>query len=46
MYDLLVQALGEPSNVVQENFLYFGGFFIIIFVVSCLFDIIINLTKP
>lgn len=45
MYDLLVQALGEPANEVQSNFLYFGGLFILVFVISCLFDLIINLTK-
>lgn len=45
MYDILVQALGEPSNTTQENFLYFAGFFILVFVISCLFDVIINMTK-
>lgn len=45
MYDFLVQSLGAPANATQENFLYFGGFFILIFLISCMFDLVINLTK-
>lgn len=45
MYEVLVQALGAPQNAVQENFLYFAGFFLLIFLTSCMFDLAMNLTK-
>lgn len=43
---LLKDYLGEPTSVEQENLLYFFGFFLLVFLVSCVFDIITNLTKP
>ena len=42
---LLIDFLGEPATVVQEDLLYFFEFFILIFVVDCIFDLIDNLTK-
>lgn len=42
---LLTDFLGSPTTREQENLLYFFGFFLLIFVVSCIFDIITNLTK-
>lgn len=45
MIQALINFLGEPINEVQENLLYFFAFFILIFFISCLFDIITNITK-
>lgn len=45
MYDALVAALGAPVNVTQENFLYMFGGFILVFLISCMFDLAINMTK-
>lgn len=45
MVQVLINFLGEPLNEVQENLLYFFAFFIVIFFISCMFDIITNLTK-
>lgn len=45
MIDILIEFLGEPSNQVQENLLYFFAFFLLVFVISCMFDLIVNLTK-
>lgn len=42
---LLKDYLGTPVTAEQENLLYFFGFFILVFVVSCVFDLIVNLTK-
>lgn len=42
---LLKDYLGTPTTPVQEDLLYFFGFFLLVFVVSCIFDIIVNLTK-
>ncbi len=42
---LLEDFLGAPTNVQQENLLYFFAFFLLIFVISCVFDLIVNLTK-
>lgn len=45
MYEVLVKALGVPVNSTQENFLYFFSGFILIFLIACMFDLVINLTK-
>ena len=45
MVDILKDFLGEPVNQVQENLLYFFAFFLLIFFISCMFDIIVNITK-
>ena len=45
MYEVLVAALGTPTNVTQENFLYMFGGFILAFLISCMFDLAINMTK-
>lgn len=42
---LLKNYLGEPVSVEQENLLYFFGFFLLVFLISCVFDLIVNLTK-
>lgn len=42
---LLKDYLGAPVTPQQENLLYFFGFFLLVFVISCIFDIITNLTK-
>lgn len=42
---LLKDYLGEPVNVEQENLLYFFGFFLLVFLISCVFDLLTNLTK-
>lgn len=45
MIEALISFLGEPVNETQENLLYFFAFFLLIFFISCMFDIIVNLTK-
>lgn len=45
MYEFLVMTLGEPQTAAQENYLYFFGGFVVVFIISCLFDLIINMTK-
>ena len=45
MIDILIQYLGEPVNEFQENLLYFFAFFLLVFIISCMFDIIVNITK-
>lgn len=45
MIEALISFLGEPVNEVQENLLYFFAFYIVIFFISCMFDIITNITK-
>ena len=45
MVDILIDFLGYPVNEVQENLLYFFAFFLLIFFISCMFDIITNITK-
>lgn len=42
MIDILIDFLGEPVNQVQENLLYFFAFFLLVFLISCMFDIITN----
>lgn len=42
---LLKDFLGSPVSVVQENLLYFFAFFLLVFLISCVFDLIVNLTK-
>lgn len=42
---LLEDFLGAPTTVVQEDLLYFFGFFLLVFLISCMFDLIVNLTK-
>lgn len=42
---LLRDFLGDPVTPMQEDLLYFFGFFILIFVVACVFDLLIALTK-
>lgn len=42
---LLKDYLGAPTTPEQENLLYFFGFFLLVFLVSCVFDLIVNLTK-
>lgn len=42
---LLQDFLGAPTTVEQENMLYFFAFFLLIFITSCVFDVITNLTK-
>lgn len=44
MIDILIEFLGSPINQVQENLLYFFAFFLLVFFISCVFDIIVNLT--
>lgn len=43
--DTLKDYLGEPVNSVQDNLLYFFGFFLLVFLISCMFDILVNITK-
>lgn len=45
MQALLIELLGEPTTAAQEDMLYFFGFFLFVFVVSCVFDLIVNITK-
>ena len=45
MVDILIDFLGAPINEVQENLLYFFAFFLLVFFISCMFDIIVNITK-
>ncbi len=42
---LLTDFLGIPTTIEQENMLYFFAFFLLVFLISCMFDIIRNLTK-
>lgn len=42
---LLEDFLGTPTSIEQENMLYFFAFFLLVFLISCMFDIITNLTK-
>ncbi len=42
---LLEDFLGTPTTVEQEDLLYFFAFFLLVFVISCVFDLITNLTK-
>lgn len=42
---LLKDFLGAPVTPEQENLLYFFAFFLLVFLVSCVFDLIVNLTK-
>lgn len=45
MYAFLVDALGSPQTQIQEDFLYFFGGFVLVFMIACLFDLINNITK-
>lgn len=42
---LLKDYLGDPVTAEQENLLYFFGFFLLVFLISCVFDLLVNLTK-
>lgn len=42
---LLVEFLGEPTTPEQIDMLYFFAFFLLVFVVNCVFDMIIGLSK-
>lgn len=42
---LLKDYLGTPTSAEQENLLYFFAFFLLVFLISCVFDLIVNLTK-
>lgn len=42
---LLIDFLGEPTTPMQEDLLYFFAFYLLIFVVACVFDLINSLTK-
>lgn len=42
---LLESYLGIPSTIEQENMMFFFAFFILVFVISCVFDLLVNITK-
>lgn len=42
---LLEAYLGTPVTFEQENMMWFFAFFLLVFIISCIFDLIVNLTK-
>lgn len=42
---LLVDFLGEPTTPLQVDLLYFFAFFLLVFVVSCIFDMISGISR-